>query len=83
MRGCAAHRLLGTAGQNIDDLFKYVEGGDDKDRLAMACRTLDWGHVAPTAPDTLCESWALLSSACFGATLIPAYMHAHRVLPVH
>ncbi|CEH12524.1 DNA polymerase delta, regulatory subunit 55 [Ceraceosorus bombacis] len=46
--------ILGTSGQNIDDLFKYVEGGTDEDRLRMACNTLRWGHLAPTAPDTLC-----------------------------
>ncbi len=44
--------LLGTAGQNIDDIFKYVQEGDDA-RIEMALRTLEWGHLAPTAPDTL------------------------------
>ncbi|KAJ1025895.1 hypothetical protein NDA16_002521 [Ustilago loliicola] len=45
-------KLLGTAGQNIDDIFKYVEESDEG-RLEMATRTLEWGHLAPTAPDTL------------------------------
>lgn len=45
-------KLLGTAGQNIDDIFKYVQQADDG-RLEMAARTLEWGHLAPTAPDTL------------------------------
>ncbi|SJX65031.1 related to HYS2-DNA-directed DNA polymerase delta, 55 KD subunit [Sporisorium reilianum f. sp. reilianum] len=44
--------LLGTSGQNIDDIFKYVDEPDDA-RIEMAMRTLEWGHVAPTAPDTL------------------------------
>lgn len=45
-------KLLSTAGQNVDDIFKYVEETDDG-RLEMAARTLEWGHLAPTAPDTL------------------------------
>ncbi|EWC46283.1 hypothetical protein DRE_04454 [Drechslerella stenobrocha 248] len=43
-------RFLGTSGQTIDDIFKYV---DSNDRLGMMERTLRWRHVAPTAPDTL------------------------------
>lgn len=42
--------FLGTGGQTIDDVYKYVHS---EDRLAMALRTLEWRHVAPTAPDTL------------------------------
>ena len=45
-------RLLGTSGQNIDDIFKYMEEGYDS-RLTMATQTLQWAHIAPTAPDTL------------------------------
>lgn len=45
-------KLLGTSGQNIDDIFKYVDEADEA-RIEMAMRTLEWGHVAPTAPDTL------------------------------
>ncbi|KAI5843476.1 DNA polymerase-like protein subunit delta-2, partial [Morchella snyderi] len=44
--------LLGTSGQVLDDVYKYVEGDD---RLVMAERLLRWRVVAPTAPDTL---WA-------------------------
>jgi DNA polymerase delta subunit 2 len=44
--------FLGTSGQTLDDVYKYVEG---EDRLAMAERLLRWRVVAPTAPDTLCE----------------------------
>ncbi|KDN45749.1 hypothetical protein K437DRAFT_246969 [Tilletiaria anomala UBC 951] len=50
--GLGGKKLLGTSGQNIDDIFKYMEEGQDS-RLRMAFQTLRWGHVAPTAPDTL------------------------------
>lgn len=42
--------FLCAGGQNIDDVYKYLPG---KSRLAMAKRTLEWRHIAPTAPDTL------------------------------
>ena len=42
---------MGSSGQNLDDIYKYV---DSEDRLAMAEANLKWGHLAPTAPDTLC-----------------------------
>ncbi|XP_027068354.1 DNA polymerase delta small subunit isoform X1 [Coffea arabica] len=42
--------LLGTSGQNIDDLEKY---SDANDKLEFLERTLRWRHVAPTAPNTL------------------------------
>ncbi|KAG8856785.1 hypothetical protein FRB96_006289 [Tulasnella sp. 330] len=42
--------MLVVSGQTIDDLSKYVEGCD---RLAMTKHTLNWRHMAPTAPDTL------------------------------
>lgn len=45
-------KLLGTAGQNIDDIYKYVDE-PESNRIEMALRTLEWGHLAPTAPDTL------------------------------
>jgi hypothetical protein len=48
------YSLLGTGGQTIDDIFKYLPSTS---RLGMAKRTLEWRHVAPTAPDTLCESF--------------------------
>lgn len=48
----AARSFLGTSGQPLDDIFKYLEG---EDRLGMAERTLEWGHISPTCPDTLCK----------------------------
>ncbi|KAL8709645.1 MAG: hypothetical protein Q9225_007418 [Loekoesia sp. 1 TL-2023] len=43
-------RMMGTGGQPIDDVFKYVEGDD---RLEMMECLLRWRCGAPTAPDTL------------------------------
>ncbi|KAK6211911.1 DNA polymerase delta small subunit Cdc1 [Pestalotiopsis sp. IQ-011] len=45
-------RVLGTGGQNVDDVFKYV---DSEDRLGMMEAMCRWRCCAPTAPDTL---WA-------------------------
>ncbi|CAD6578096.1 MAG: hypothetical protein TREMPRED_002110 [Tremellales sp. Tagirdzhanova-0007] len=42
--------FLGTGGQTLDDIFKYLPSSS---RLGMARRTLEWRHIAPTAPDTL------------------------------
>lgn len=42
--------MLITSGQTLDDMFKYV---DSNDRLTLAVKTLEWRHMAPTAPDTL------------------------------
>jgi hypothetical protein len=44
--------FLGAGGQALDDIYKYLPSDD---RLSIARRTLEWRHVAPTAPDTLCE----------------------------
>ncbi|KAK6187899.1 hypothetical protein SNE40_005824 [Patella caerulea] len=43
-------RILGSSGQPIDDIYRY---SDIDNRLDMLEKTLEWGHVAPTAPDTL------------------------------
>lgn len=51
--GVGGKRFLGSSGQNIDDIFKYMVETDQDARLDAACHTLDWSHVAPTAPDTL------------------------------
>jgi DNA polymerase delta subunit 2 len=45
-------RVLGTGGQNVDDVFKYV---DSDDRLGMMEAMCRWRCCAPTAPDTLCK----------------------------
>ena len=45
-------RMLGTGGQNVDDVFKYVESDDRLGMMEAMCR---WRCCAPTAPDTLCE----------------------------
>lgn len=45
-------RFLGTGGQPIDDVFKYVHSSD---RLEMMENLLRWRNNAPTAPDTLCK----------------------------
>ena len=45
-------RFLGTGGQNVDDVFKYI-GSDD--RLGMMEGMCRWRCIAPTAPDTLCK----------------------------
>jgi DNA polymerase delta subunit 2 len=45
-------RVLGTGGQNLDDVFKYVES---EDRLSMMDAMCRWRCCAPTAPDTLCK----------------------------
>ncbi|KAH7008147.1 DNA polymerase alpha/epsilon subunit B-domain-containing protein [Ilyonectria destructans] len=43
-------RILGTGGQNVNDVFKYV---DSDDRLGMMEAMCRWRCSAPTAPDTL------------------------------
>lgn len=42
-------RLLGTSGQNINDMSLYAEGT----RMEHLTHTLEWRIMAPTAPDTL------------------------------
>lgn len=43
-------RALGTGGQNVDDVYKYV---NSEDRLGMMEAMCRWRCCAPTAPDTL------------------------------
>lgn len=45
-------RILGTSGQPVDDVRRY---SDIDDPLEILEKTLEWGHIAPTAPDTLGE----------------------------
>ena len=42
--------FLGTSGQPILDMYKYSVS---EDHMKMLESTLEWGHIAPTAPDTL------------------------------
>ncbi|KAK5173591.1 DNA polymerase delta small subunit Cdc1 [Saxophila tyrrhenica] len=46
----SGHRFLGTSGQPLDDIYRYVHGDS---RLEMMEAMLRWRLVAPTAPDTL------------------------------
>lgn len=59
------HRaVLATSGQAVEDLLRYLP--DDAQAgaaLPLALATLQWSHVAPTAPDTLCTSWLLTQGA--------------------
>jgi DNA polymerase delta subunit 2 len=43
-------RFLGTGGQTVDDVYRYVSG---EERLEMMEAMMRWRLTAPTAPDTL------------------------------
>lgn len=43
-------KFLGTSGQNVDDIYKY---SSQEDRAGILEAILEWGHLVPTAPDTL------------------------------
>ncbi|XP_061191670.1 DNA polymerase delta subunit 2-like [Saccostrea echinata] len=43
-------RVLGTSGQPVQDIIKYSTNEEPLDILE---KNLEWGHLAPTAPDTL------------------------------
>lgn len=45
------YRLLGTGGQPVDDVYKYIPNCEN--RLEMMEAMLRWRLTAPTAPDTL------------------------------
>ncbi|KAK9865862.1 hypothetical protein WJX84_002679 [Apatococcus fuscideae] len=42
--------MLGTSGQNVDDVAKY---STEDDRLQILDSCLAWAHLVPTGPDTL------------------------------
>jgi DNA polymerase delta subunit 2 len=53
-------RIVGTSGQSVDDILKYIDAGgpngtDADRRLEVMESMLRWRCVAPTAPDTLCK----------------------------
>ena len=59
-------RFLGSGGQNVEDMAKYI---DSDDRLGMMEAMCRWRCSAPTAPDTLCEFEAPRSSDTLAVTL--------------
>lgn len=46
-------RILGTSGQNVQDIYKV---SSFEDHLEILEHTMNWSHIAPTAPDTLGKS---------------------------
>lgn len=70
-------RLLGTGGQTIDDLLKYVDDLEVVDAMELMLR---WRCVAPTAPDTLCK-WKEHSFA-HATTRKNKFLTGSRVLPL-
>ncbi|KAH9934898.1 DNA polymerase alpha/epsilon subunit B-domain-containing protein [Fomitopsis serialis] len=44
--------ILVSSGQPVEDMYKYLPSPPHT-RLALACESLKWRHLAPTAPDTL------------------------------
>lgn len=46
----ADRTILGTSGQNIQDISRY---SNIEDPLETLRSTIIWGHIAPTSPDTL------------------------------
>lgn len=47
---CHDRLILGTSGQNAEDIMRFSNIADE---LAALKATLEWSHIAPTAPDTL------------------------------
>lgn len=43
-------RVLGTSGQPVSNIMKYSDLEEPTDILD---KCLTWGHIAPTAPDSL------------------------------
>ncbi len=43
--------FLGTSGQPIDNMRMFMREGLSS--MDLLCKTLEWRHIAPTAPDTL------------------------------
>lgn len=42
--------FVGTSGQNVADVYKY---STEESRLSILADIIRWGHLVPTAPDTL------------------------------
>ena len=49
---CQVHgrSFIGTSGQNVKDIIACSNFEDSTEIIEKLC---DWGHLAPTAPDTL------------------------------
>ena len=67
-------RMLGTGGQPIDDIYKYVT--EEVDRLEVMEHILRWRCCAPTAPDTLCKLSFLIRDRSFR-------LFSYLVFPLH
>lgn len=59
-------RVLGTGGQTVADLLKYV---DDIEVLTVMEKMLRWRCIAPTAPDTLCKFLQIFWSLFYALSL--------------
>ena len=59
--------FLGTSGQNVDDVFLY---SGQEDRLDILESLLAWGHLIPTAPDTL-GAYPFQVSIFLGTGILP------------
>ena len=55
-------RFLGSSGQPVNDIYKFSKLDD---RLDILEKTLNWCHLAPTAPDTLGNLLNLFNFMCF------------------
>lgn len=67
-------RLLGTGGQNVEDMSRYV---DSDDRLGMMEAMCRWRCSAPTAPDTLCKFYANTVASCLPPSLTGRFAGAY------
>lgn len=72
-------RLLGTGGQNVDDIFKYI---DSEDRVGMMEAMCRWRCSAPTAPDTLCKFPRCVINLIYALLLVSLLTRIDRVLPL-
>ncbi|KAL7676553.1 hypothetical protein ACOME3_002805 [Neoechinorhynchus agilis] len=46
-------RFIGTSGQNIKDIQNQTKSDPDYGSIHIIEQTFRWGHICPTAPDTL------------------------------
>ncbi|KAG5916497.1 hypothetical protein E4U42_007621 [Claviceps africana] len=79
-------RFLGTGGQNVDDVFKYI---DSQDRLGMMEAMCRWRCCAPTAPDTLCSQPRFSTKVIAGPDgqsvrliTVPSFEHSRQLVLV-